>query len=225
MVAAAAAAEGVAVQVERAAREQLQQQAEREGWREPRFDVEMVATTRSPPACAQALDIEAVDTRLPQRMRFAVRCGDGARQVFVVRAAISAEVLVATTAVPAGRPLAAADVALQRRDIGAAPDALADAAQALGSATRRSLRAGDIVRRSVLAPVLLVRRGDAVRIVAQRDQVEVSVAAEALDAGGRGDLVRVRNASTGKVLSARVAAAGRVVPVDMWVPVPAQSRD
>ncbi len=73
---------------------------------------------------------------------------------------------------------------------------------------------GDIVRRSLLHAPTLVRRGDAVNIVAQHEQILVTMAGEALDAGARGDIVRVRNAGSGKVIRARVIDAGEVEPTN-----------
>jgi flagella basal body P-ring formation protein FlgA len=58
----------------------------------------------------------------------------------------------------------------------------------------------------------LVKRGEPVRIVARHEQIEVSMAGDALDTGARGDMVRVRNAN-GTVIRARVTGAGTVEPV------------
>jgi flagella basal body P-ring formation protein FlgA len=69
---------------------------------------------------------------------------------------------------------------------------------------------------------MLVKRGAAVRIVARREQIEVSMAGEALDAGARGALLRVRNAN-GTVIRARVTGADMVEPAD--TPASAQSAD
>jgi flagella basal body P-ring formation protein FlgA len=223
---AATSPERITAQVEAAARQQLQQLAEREGWREPRVEAAVVADAKPVAACAQAVEVEATDTRTPARMRFTVRCADGWKHVFVVRASVSAPVLVTATNVAPGKPIAASDVTLERRDISAVPDALADTDQVIDMTSRRSLRSGEILRKSLLAAPVLVRRGETVRVVAQREQVEVTIVGEALDAGGRGDVVRVRNGSTGKVISTRVTGAGTVVPSEMWVPMPSsQSRD
>jgi flagella basal body P-ring formation protein FlgA len=64
----------------------------------------------------------------------------------------------------------------------------------------------------LVAPTL-VKRGDAVRIVARSDQIEVSMAGEALDGGGRGSTIRVKNAS-GITIRARVTEMGQVEPAE-----------
>ena len=62
---------------------------------------------------------------------------------------------------------------------------------------------------------LLVKRGDAVVMIARIEGIEVSTAGEALDAGARGALVRVKNSTSGQTLRMRVVAPGAVEPVDM----------
>jgi len=209
------------MQVRTAARDVLEDQAGRAGLADPRFDLALAATGRPLPACGQPLVIEGVDTRYPSRMRFVASCADtpGWRQEVVVRATVSAEVLVASAAVPAGQALAANDVALQRRDITNTPDALSDLGAA-GLSSRRSLRPGDVLRRSQLVQAVLVRRGEAVRIVARRGSVEVTVAGEALDAGTAGATVRVRNAGNGSVIQARVTGVGTVEPAEISANTP-----
>ncbi len=202
--------------MERVAREQLERQAESAGLAEPRFDIAVVASRPAPP-CKRALAVEPLDTRNPARMRFAVRCPDagGGSTQYVARASVSA--LVAVTAVPvqANRVLAEDEVTLERRDITRIPDALAIPEDAVGRTSRRSLRAGEVLRAGQLAAPLLVKRGDQVIMLARVDGIEVSMAGEALDAGAEGAVVRVRNAGSRQVVRMRVTAPGMVEPVDM----------
>jgi flagella basal body P-ring formation protein FlgA len=216
VLAGPASAATVGVQLEQAAREQLARLAEANALSEPQFDV-AVATPRATPPCAQPLEIEPLDTRQPVRMRFAVRCpGEGGwRYEYVVRAHISALVAVAAAPVAAGEPLTDALVTLERRDVTLVPDALGTMDAALGQASRRGLRAGDVLRAGQLAAPLVVKRGDPVLMVARRDGVEVSTAGEALDNGARGATVRVKNGASGQVVRMRVTGAGTVEPVEM----------
>jgi flagella basal body P-ring formation protein FlgA len=50
-------------------------------------------------------------------------------------------------------------------------------------------------------------------MLARRDGIEVSTSGEALDAGSRGAIVRVRNSGSGQVVRMRVTGAGTVEPV------------
>jgi flagellar basal body P-ring formation protein FlgA len=213
--AAATTPERVATQVENAARQHLHQQAERAGWLEPRYTLTVVTSDKAPSPCRGEVDIEATDTRYASRMRFTADCPGQWRRGYVVRAEVSAQVVVAAASVPAGRPLAPADLTLERRSITATADATSQPEPLVGLSSKRALRQGEIVRTGLLLAPLLVQRGASVRIVARREQVEVTMAGVALEAGARGALIRVRNSGTGKVIRARVTEPGTVEPAEM----------
>ncbi|MEW7850127.1 flagellar basal body P-ring formation chaperone FlgA [Massilia aurea] len=176
-----------------------------------------VVSSRPAPACSVAPAIEALDTRQAARMRFVARCPDGRgwRHEFVVRARMSAMVAVAAAPVAANAVLGEADVALERRDITTIADPVGVLEDVIGQSSRRSLRAGDVLRAGALAAPIAVKRGDGVMMVANRDGIEVSMAGEALDAGARGAIVRVRNSASGQVVRMRVIGAGAVQPLDL----------
>ncbi|WP_311196567.1 flagellar basal body P-ring formation chaperone FlgA [Rugamonas fusca] len=216
--------EQMLAQVQQAARAHVLAQAASAGLSAPLAEVTVVRGSRPLAACGRAVTVEAVDTRQPLRMRFAAVCpgADGWRYEFVVRAQVSAPVVVSATDVPAGKVLTDEDLLLERHELVSLTDVLASPQAALGMSGKRTLRAGEVLRMALLAAPTVVKRGDAVTIVARRDQIEVSMAGEALDSGARGALVRVRNAN-GTVLRARVTGEGTVEPADM--PVTAQSPD
>jgi flagella basal body P-ring formation protein FlgA len=171
---------------------------------------------RAAPPCVQNVAIEALETRSPGRMRFVARCNDtpGWRYEYTVRARVTAMVAIASGPVAANEALTDAQVTIERRDISNIADPISNPADVTGQISRRMLRAGDILRSGQLSSPVLVKRGDAVMMVARRDGIEVSISGEALDAGGRGASVRVRNASSGQVVRMRVSGPGTVEPVD-----------
>lgn len=210
------AAPTLSKEIETAAREQLERHAAASGLGEPEFDLTVVSS-RPPPACKTPVAVEPLDLRNPARMRFVARCADGRgwRHDFVVRARVSALVAVTTAPVGANQPLGESDVALERRDISSIADAVGIPEQAIGQSSRRSLRAGEVLRSGQLVAPIAVKRGDAVMMVARQDGIEVSMAGEALDAGARGAVVRVKNSASGQVVRMRVLGAGAVQPIDM----------
>ncbi len=212
------AAEQVPLVVEAAARAHVQRWADSSGLVEPKFELTVVRGSRPLAACRQAVTVDALDTRLPSRMRFGAVCAgaDGWRYEVVVRAQISARIAVMASDVPSGKVLADDDVLLERHDISGIADSVSDPQDVVGLSGRRALRSGEVLRMALLTAPTLVKRNDAVRIVAKREQIEVSMAGEALDSGARGTLVRVRNAN-GTVIRARVTGAATVEPVDMPV--------
>jgi flagella basal body P-ring formation protein FlgA len=214
-LAAVVTQEVLVAQVQQAAQAQLKRHAELASWLEPEFSTEVVRNTRPIGSCTATPRVEAADVRTPARMRFVAICPDqgGWRYEFVARSKISARVAVAANDLPNGKTLSAEDVLLERHDISGMPDSFSDLAAVQELATRRTIRAGDVLRQNMLIAPVLVKRGDAVRIVAKRDQIEVSMAGEALDGGGRGATVRVKNAS-GITIRARVTDLGQVEPAD-----------
>ena len=222
--AAATPAAQVLPQVEAAAHKYVQRAAAASGLLEPEFTLSAAPGTRPLAACAQPISVEAIDTRLLARMRFAAVCpgSDGWRYEFLVRSSLSARVAVMAADVPAGKVLADEDVLLERHEVPSLAEVVADPAALAGMSAKRALRSGEVLRPALLSAPILVKRGDAVSIVARRDQIEVSMAGEALDSGAKGAIVRVRNA-VGNTIRARVTGAALVEPADM--PVSTQSPD
>jgi len=213
------AAQGIPSAIEQAAREQIDKQLLASSLSEPQVELSVVSA-RPAPACAVPVEVEAVDTRQYARMRFAARCPasgstPGWRHDFVVRARVSAMVAVTAAPVLPNQPIGDEQVTLERRDVTNIGDAIGAPELAVGQASRRSLRAGEILRAGFLSAPLVVKRGDQVAMVARIDGIEVSMAGEALDAGARGAVVRVRNAASGQVVRMRVAGAGTVEPLDL----------
>ena len=203
-------ADNIFSRVEQLAREQLAQQAGKAGLLEPQFQVAVVKSTRPVPACAAPVTLETADSRSAQRMRFVAVCpgSNGWRYEMLARGSITAQVAVTSAPVTANTPLQAGNVTM-------VPDSISSLLGAIGLSSRRSLRAGEVLRQGQLAAPMLIKRGSAVNIVARKEQVEVSMAGEALDPGALGEVIRVRNAASGTVIRARVVDAGVVEPADI----------
>ena len=210
------AAPSITSQVEEAARAQLEKQAAASGLGDARFELTVVPP-RVAPACPVPVEVDTLDTRQASRMRFAVRCpqAGSSRLEYIVRARISAPVVVLVAPVAANEPLTDAHLAVAQRDITIIADPVVAAQDAVGQTSRRSLRAGDVLRSSSLTAPVLVKRGDAVVMIARIEGIEVSTAGEALDGGAKGSTIRVKNSASGQTLRMRVLAPGMVEPADM----------
>jgi flagella basal body P-ring formation protein FlgA len=216
---AAAAAVPVEAQIEHAAHEHLLALAGRAGLLRPDVKINVVSDGRraATGSCPHDIEVQTLDTRSIARMRFVAICSatPGWRTEFVVRGAVSAEVVVAASAVTAGRTIGADDVLIERRDVSAIPDALSDIKQVVGKVSTRTLISRTIIGKRWLAEPLLVKRGDGVDIIARREGVEVQVKGEALEAGHHDDVVRVRNTANGRTIRARVLTEHTVEPADL----------
>jgi flagella basal body P-ring formation protein FlgA len=62
----------------------------------------------------------------------------------------------------------------------------------------------------LLAAPRVIRRGQQVSIRSATTGVQVRMGGRALEGGAIGDLVRVRNASSGRIVEGRVVGPGRV---------------
>lgn len=154
---AQAAQAPLVMQIEQAARAELDRQMAASGLTEPQVDVTVVSPRPAPP-CSQSVAIEPADTRFPQRMRFVARCPDtpGWRYEYTVRAHVTAMVAVAAAPVSSNDTLTDAQVTIERRDISNIVDPVAAPQDAVGKMSRRMLRPGDILRSGQLSNPVLV---------------------------------------------------------------------
>lgn len=209
-----AAAASLQSEVEAAARAAVLETADREGWVAAELQIAPFSAKTAPP-CPGGWEVQLLDARSLSRLRLQARCPGKPElqlQNFVLRATLSAEVLVARQGLAAGRPISDADVELQRRDLSQTSDAIGRLEDLQGMTPRSSLRAGQLLQKRQLQAAQLIRRGDRVRIVARGDGIEVHGNGEALEAGTRDALIRVRNSSSGRTITARVLEPGLVEP-------------
>ncbi len=93
--------------------------------------------------------------------------------------------------------------------IGSAPFAT-NRTMLLGKVARRTLLPGQPIATAAVAEPRLVAIGTRVRLVFQEDGLLISTYASALQAGGAGDFVTVRNLESGITLGGTVAPDGSV---------------
>lgn len=191
-----------------------QDHADGRGWHGTRVDVSVISAPESEPRCEQPTELVVVDGRYPSRMKLALRCGERWSETVVARARLHAEVLVAARDLPAGAALDEDSLRREARDVSATPEAIGALDAVQGFVARRALREGTLLQARLLREPVLVRRGQAVRIVARHGgAIAVESAGESLGQGKRGDTVRVRNRGSGRVIEARVSGPAEVEPL------------
>lgn len=170
-----------------------------------RVEARLDPSLRMPP-CPHALKAQALSA-----VNVEVSCPDGWRLFVPVRVQRFQPVLVLTAAVAPGEPVPASALSVETRDaarIGATP--LTDPTQAIGKTLRLGGRPGQVLRRSDLLAQAMVKRGEPVALVAGGGGFEVRMAGRALADAGSGEVVRVENLSSRRVLSGVVAGPGEV---------------
>lgn len=152
-------------------------------------------------------------TRLWGKSRVGLRCVQGAVKWNVylpITVKVFGRALVATSGLPAGGVLTAADLAQAEVDL--AEDtvaALADPELAVGRTLARALKPGQSLRQSHLKVRQWFAAGETVTVVAQGPGFSVAGEGQALNNGLEGQPVRVRTES-GRVITGQAVAERRV---------------
>ncbi|MBO9422417.1 MULTISPECIES: flagellar basal body P-ring formation chaperone FlgA [Stappiaceae] len=137
--------------------------------------------------------------------------------LFVLTAAPSAhaasiELPVARQTIPAGSEIGHRDL-VERKFPSRTATQFAVAShrsQLVGQVTRRTLLPGQPIPINSVEKPLLVKRGEPARLVFQEQGLVIIMQVEALQNGGAGSFVRVRNVDSGLVVSGRVQQDGTI---------------
>lgn len=79
-----------------------------------------------------------------------------------------------------------------------------DAAQLIGKSPRRAIRSGQPISLSNLGDPVMVMKGKLVSVILEQGGMYLSVSGRTLEAGGEGDVIRVENIASRKVILAEV---------------------
>lgn len=203
--------------VENHLRLMLEQQAARQGWQgmQLRYEISVPASAANLPPCSDALQVQATGEApsAMERQTLQIRCVDtpgwstnATGQAHVFLPAVHAEGII-----DRGQTLTAGDLKLQRINIAKARRGYYNQIEeVVGLAAKRRIRAGQTITPALLEQAMAVKRGQPVKIVASNEGIEASTSGEALADGQPGDVIRVRNVGSGKVIDAKVLEQGVV---------------
>lgn len=79
-----------------------------------------------------------------------------------------------------------------------------------GMSAKRRIRANQILSPDLIDQPQLVKRNEKVKIIANRDGITASMPGEALEKGSEGEVIKVRNLSSGKTIKVKVVEVGVV---------------
>jgi len=128
---------------------------------------------------------------------------------------VSTTRIVASKDIPAGKPIQAGQVRLESCE-----DYLLDQATArhldevIGYIPKNLLRADLPIRKSQITPPADIAKGEIVRVEVSSGAAHLVLRGKAQTEGTKGSLIVIRNLSSGKDFSARVAGKGRAVVGD-----------
>lgn len=216
-----AAADEAAVQIDQAIAAHMQQrlaeEARRQAWHGQRhsLDISLLGNAERLPACIQALQLSASsdDPSPLSRQRLQLSCADapGWTLTALVQASVFLPTVHAARVIERGQTITRDHLQLQEVNIGKASRGFYDdVEEVVGQGAKRRIRAGQLIAPNLLSAPLLVRRGQQVSIVASQDGISASATGEALANGREGEVIRVRNLGSQKVIEAQVVEEGVV---------------
>ena len=130
-----------------------------------------------------------------------------------VRIVVSGTRAVATEQLLPGRPIERAQIRLESYQ---GPPGIPDPAQIIGRAPRRPIAAGTAIEARFFEEPEEVQRGESVRVEVLSGRARLVLEGQAQSSGRRGEMVAVRNPSSGKIFRARVQDRGQVSVAPGW---------
>ena len=125
--------------------------------------------------------------------------------------AVMADVVAAASPIGKHQHIEADDLTVISRDLATLPsDIVTDLEDALGNRATRMIYPDTVLQTSMIAMPPMVRRGDVVKIVARTGAMTITATGTIREKGCKGDLVRVVNTDSKRVVTARVTGPGAV---------------
>ncbi len=122
------------------------------------------------------------------------------------------QVVVALRPLGIGETIRREDVVVVERERRSSREA-STLEEVVGKRVKRPIGKGNVVKLDYLEAPPMVREGEEVLIVLEKGNLKVTVRGIARDEGGKGEIVRVENTGSGKVVTGRVVEP-KVVRVD-----------
>ncbi|MDR0881732.1 MAG: flagellar basal body P-ring formation chaperone FlgA [Candidatus Adiutrix sp.] len=141
---------------------------------------------------------------------FAVDGREVARARVTAQIDLSIPAVVATRTLSKGQVLTETDLSLTLAPFAQAKGALTSLALTTGATLKTSLTTGEVVKERHLTKSLMVRRGDAVTIIAQQGGLRVTDSGLAKQDGALGETIPVLNQSSKKTISGRIIGPNQV---------------
>lgn len=195
----------------------VKQEAKRHNWPEyqAKMNVFIPAEVSQYPSCNSALQAslpggERLDLK---RLRYDVRCGDaGGWDVAVtVKPDIYLPVVIVKDTLERGHVLSPADISFKKYNISSTRSGyVTHPDDVIGLTVKRRLKELQPISLSQLEAPVMVERGQQVLMIAGQDGIEARTMGEALKKGRKGELIKVKNSSSERVVTAVVDGMGVV---------------
>ena len=212
------AREQVNAQVLNAASQKIESLAQQRQWHDYRYTFKIYIpsqiATAAPCTKTPGVTLTSPAEIALNRMNFTVSCPQSWQMNVAVRPDVLVPVVMTKSLVARDTPLTANDVELKPYNVSAQRrDVLMVLDDAIGFSSKHALQPGRPITKEELVSPVLVGRDQPVMIVYQSAGISASMPGVALKNGRKGEMVKVRNASSQRVISAMVAESGVVTTV------------
>ncbi|SMP13601.1 flagella basal body P-ring formation protein FlgA [Desulfurobacterium pacificum] len=119
-------------------------------------------------------------------------------------------VVVAKRVIPKGKVISGADVVVKGIPQSKARDGIASLSEVVGKVAKRDFRAGEVIKRRDLVPNFIVFKGKPVKVIYDSGGIHIELLGVPMENGALGDIIRVKNISTGKQLICKVIGKNTV---------------
>lgn len=197
--------------------QRLRVKATDQGWKGLRFTQKVLALPADLPqqACPQPLQVETGQqpSSVLGRQRITLTCSGHPDSSITVtaQATVFIKAVVATQVLEREEPITRGMLTLREVRVSRQDQAYFNwIDQVEGLSARRRIRADQALTQEMLTSPWLVRRGQRVTMQARHGVIQANTEGEALADGRKGDVIRVKNVTSGKVIEAQVTGIGVV---------------
>ncbi len=121
-----------------------------------------------------------------------------------------ADIVVANTTVKKGSLISQHDISTRHQDISKLHDPFFSKQDIIGLLTKQTLHPGRVIEKRHLQLPPHINKGDRVKIIANKGSLNISAMGIASASGRKGDMIRVRNIQSNKLIYCMIAAPGLV---------------
>ena len=218
------AAQTAAQQIDKAAHDYLQHmmntQAQANGWKGMRVVIENtpIGSTNSIAPCPTQINVSGGNTGRLSRQQLTLECAGQTLKGWPVKVSSDMQVflpvVVSSAVINRGDTITRAQLQLQENEITRANRGFYHRLdQVAGMGAKRRIRSNQMLSPDLIDQPQAVKRGEKVQIIANKDGIKAAMAGEALEKGAIGDVIRVKNISSGKTIEAKVLEVGLVSSV------------
>lgn len=177
-----------------------------------KISLHIPSSTAKLKTCSTALNIEATKGLPFGRLQRKVSCSSEGWSLYVrAKVDLSAYIPVTSKTLERDEVVTAENLQWKMLPLTASDqDIITDEKHILGQAVARKIRKNKPIRTNNLSAPWLVSIGEEVIIEAASATFYANMLGVAMDAGKQGDAIRVRNTSSGKIITAYPVAKGRV---------------